>query len=155
MATATSSTVRYPDDYLERWGEFFVHNRLDRVLGITFEQFLAHPGVYVARYHEHMNSEEHLQAAALRISQGQYEPPIVQQAKIRERIYARSLEEALARVKSGMATVDDAEFLQRAIRAARGIEHLPRQDNGHPVEKMGHHRHPKSQADFTRREAKP
>lgn len=152
----TAGTNRYSDEYLERWGTFFTKNRLDITLGITFERFMAHPGVYVERYHALLNSDDHLDAVAARISHGEYEPPTVQQARIREQIYARSLEEALERTKNGFATAEDADFLERCIAAARGIQHLPRQDNGHPVEKLRHHRHPRSQADFNyRRETKP
>lgn len=148
MATPSISTTRLSDDYLDRWGRIFTRHRLDRVLGITFEKFLNLPDYWMDRYHATLNSCEHLTAAALRIGQGEYEPPTVQQAKVAEQIYAREIKSAIRRSAQGMSTIDDAELLERAIAAARGIRNVPRQNNGQPVEKMGHHRHPKSRAMF-------
>ena len=148
MALPDTNATRYPDEYIEHWGAIFTRHRLDRVLGITFERFVRLPGHFMNRYHALLNSAAHRQFVGLQEAPGDFEPLLAAQAEVAERIYRREIDAAIARCAQGTSTHADAELLERCIAAARGISHLPRQDNGHPVEKMRHHCHPKSRAMF-------
>lgn len=152
MATPNTSTAHYPDDYLERWGRVFVQHRLDLTLGLTFEKFLRVPQYFMNKYHEVMNSEDHKKAVEAAINGREFALLEEKQAAIRECVYSQSIKDAIFRSAHGISTPDDADLLERAIRAARGIVNVPRQNNGHPIEKMVHHRHPRSQSDFTYRQ---
>jgi hypothetical protein len=141
-------TEIYSDEYIDRWGRIFCAHRLDRVLGITFEKFLGLPSYWMRCYHALLNSSDHLDAAAVRVSRGEYEAPTVAQAKVAEKVYCDEVKAAIRRTSQGLSTTDDAELLEACIAAARGIRELPRQDNGVACEHMRHHRHPKSNAMF-------
>ncbi len=143
-----TTTTTYADEYIERWGRIFCRHRLDRVLGITFERFLALPDYYMLRYHELLNSSDHLEAAAVRVGEGEFDPLTARQARVAERVYCDEVKLAIRRTAQGLSTVEDAEMLENCIAAARGIRNVPRQNNGVPVEKMKHHRHPQSDAMF-------
>lgn len=125
---------RYTDHHLDYWGERFVHEQIRERLGITFEQFLRGPAHYVIqarsaaveRFASLQRQAEHLAATTDRAAIGDFEPLLDRQRDAANRA----------------AMIDDASAW-----AERQLRGLPRR-NGAAIEKLAHHRFPKSTAHF-------
>lgn len=122
----------YPDEYIERWGDRFLAERVRETLGVTFERFLKYPESTLIAAREvaaaNIKHSLHLAATKARVAIGDFRHLTRKQRRI-------------------AGAINQADALSAQL-AERSVEGLPRR-NGAAVEKLKHHRYPDSHSDFT------